>query len=88
MSTNSINQKIDQENFEENELLIQHLESTHKSVPVTCPICNKILLSEFYLKLHNKRVHENVKNHKCDVCEKSFHTKREFTRHSNMHTKM
>ena len=75
------------ENQISGELLTQLLESTHESVPVTCPICNKILSSEFQLELHNKRAHENVKNHKCDVCEKSFKTNKDLKSHDkNVHS--
>ena len=70
------------ENQISGELLTQLLESTHESDPITCPICNKILSSEFQLELHNKRAHENVKNHKCDVCEKRFNTKKELKQHN------
>jgi uncharacterized C2H2 Zn-finger protein len=47
----------------------------------SCPHCQKIFSDKKKVKLHVQRVHKQIKNHKCDVCEYRAHTKWDILRH-------
>ena len=41
-----------------------------------CEICVKTFANKHYLKRHTKLIHEQVKKHKCDLCDKDFESKK------------
>lgn len=47
----------------------------------TCPHCQKYFSDKKKVKQHVQRVHKQIKNHKCDVCEYRAHTKWDILRH-------
>lgn len=52
-----------------------------KSKTESCPQCQKIFSDKKKVKLHVQRVHKQIKNHKCDVCQYRAHTKWDILRH-------
>ena len=47
----------------------------------TCPHCQKYFSDKKKVKQHVQRVHKQIKNHNCDVCEYRAHTKHQILRH-------
>lgn len=46
-----------------------------------CPHCQKYFSDKKKVKLHVQRVHKQIKNHNCDVCDYRAHTKWDILRH-------
>lgn len=38
----------------------------------TCEHCNKVYLAQKNLNRHMREVHENIRDHKCDICDQAF----------------
>ena len=77
-------------NFDSIDGLKGHLQNTHKEkkAGIACEMCGKILKSKLYLNLHVKRIHDKIKDNKCNFREEYFVTKSEVRRHENYyHTK-
>ena len=74
-------------NFDSVYALKGHLQTNHKEekAGLACELCGKILKSKLYLNLHVKRIHEKIRNNKCNFCEEYFMTKAEVRRHENAH---
>ena len=62
--------------FVEKRSIKRHFASVHekekKKIGFQCNICNKSLTSTQKLKLHIQHVHEGIKQHKCEICKKTF----------------
>ncbi|CAG9764982.1 unnamed protein product [Ceutorhynchus assimilis] len=54
--------------------------------PYVCNICNKQFRVSQGLVRHLKETHERIKNFKCDICDRSFTTKRNVEEHRRIHT--
>ena len=67
--------------------LNRHMD-THKEkrLLVTCETCSKVLSTKSSLILH-KRIHENLKPHRCIVCGLTFRTSGNLRSHLKIHTK-
>nr|XP_023019904.1 gastrula zinc finger protein XlCGF26.1-like [Leptinotarsa decemlineata] len=61
-----------------------HLEETEREDYI-CTICGKQFEFPRYLKAHAKRHEEDYKKFRCDLCQKSFSSKRDLTDHLNVH---
>lgn len=52
----------------------------------TCDQCGKQMRFQHHLNQHIKTTHLDIRNHSCDICEKSFHTKQACDQHRRIHT--
>ena len=55
-----------------------HVDSIHKGLKTQCDICKKDFKN---LRSHTRVVHQKIKNHKCDSCEKAFHLPKDLKLH-------
>ena len=82
--------KCDKRFFNKQSLRTHERQHTTTSVEerktLPCPSCPLMFTLPINLKRHIKRVHEGIKNHQCDVCEKKFASKNEVKEHMTMHT--
>ena len=60
-------------------------ERTNKSLPNTCPVCNKSFKSEKHLNWHQRYHKVDSIPHNCTICDKSFTTKRKLNDHKLTH---
>ena len=56
-----------------------HVQKIHEKISFKCDHCSRIFTENASLKKHIKVVHLNMKNHKCDQCDKSFGKKEVLT---------
>ena len=56
-----------------------HVQKIHEKISFKCDHCRGIFTENASLKKHIKVVHLNMKNHKCDQCDKSFGKKEVLT---------
>ncbi|KAF9812370.1 hypothetical protein SFRURICE_005481 [Spodoptera frugiperda] len=65
-----------------------HLASVHGIVAsaTACQACDKVVASKKALLAHMKRVHLMEKPHKCDICDKKFHSTTCLKNHMVKHT--
>ncbi|XP_075976964.1 uncharacterized protein LOC142977123 isoform X2 [Anticarsia gemmatalis] len=74
--------------FKNQDKLNTHKRSVHYKKPVQCPKCPRICVSDYYLKRHMKRKHENSRNFICSSCGQAFTFKGELSSHfKNVHNK-
>lgn len=74
--------------FKNQEKLSLHKKKVHFKNPVKCPKCQKLCVSDYYMKRHVKRKHEMEKNFICSACGRRFAYKGELTSHQrNVHDK-
>ncbi|XP_068630168.1 oocyte zinc finger protein XlCOF20-like [Battus philenor] len=74
--------------FKDQDKLSIHKRNFHFKNPVKCPKCPRFCASDYYLKRHIKRKHENDKNFVCTACGSRFAFKGEMTNHyKNVHNK-
>ena len=65
-----------------------HMESIHGDKKFECYLCNELLSNPNTLEYHKKRVHGNIKNQRCDLCEKHFFSIADLNDHiRNIHSK-
>ena len=55
--------------FENNDLYSEHIK-IHETIP--CDLCGK-LISKRGFKEHKNSIHDRIRNHKCELCEKDFY---------------
>jgi len=53
---------------------------------ISCPSCTTTFTLKENLRRHIRAVHEGIKPHSCEVCEKKFASKNEVKEHMTMHT--
>ena len=68
-----------QQKFEKRIQLLRHRKIVHKVNH--CKLCDYIGKDETVLKIHVKRVHDKIKDFKCDVCQAEFSQKIHLQRH-------
>ena len=67
--------------------LSAHKKNVHNEIKkerIQCHLCNKSL-SKIKLMEHISKVHENIRNHKCEKCGKSFLSNAHLRRHRSVH---
>lgn len=75
--------------FKSTDKLTVHKKKVHFRSPVKCEHCLKIFVSNYYLKRHTKRKHEeHSKAFMCAICGRGFAFKGELASHNrNVHDK-
>merc|ERR1719427_1079162 len=63
-----------------------HTMSKEERKTIPCPSCPITFTLKVNLRRHIQRVHEGLKPHSCDICEKKFASKNEVKEHMTMHT--
>lgn len=75
--------------FQNTDKLQCHKKRAHYKNPVKCPKCPRVCASDYYLKRHIKRKHENHREFICSACGHGFAFKGELTSHfRNIHDKL
>ena len=64
-----------------------HVNSQHKNIKATCPICTK-KISEDFLTRHIETVHEGKRLYECKICKKSYTQKTHLNTHIEATHKM
>ena len=67
--------------YPSNNSLKLHIASFHDKKREKCNSCDISFTSKFYLKLHIKISHQNIRSFKCDYCAKVFGTNNEKQSH-------
>lgn len=69
------------------ESMAYHRRTKHseENLSFPCSICDKIFTHEKGLVRHTRHLHENVREHVCLLCEKSFSTSSDLKKHSFTH---
>jgi len=60
--------------------------SVEERKTINCPSCTTSFTCKSNLRRHIKSVHQGIKPHSCEVCEKKFASKNEVKEHMSMHT--
>ena len=59
----------------------KHFKKLHLELKTRCELCGK----EFkHLKQHIKHVHNDIRNHKCEICDKIFTRKQHLIEHTRV----
>ncbi|CAH2090505.1 unnamed protein product [Euphydryas editha] len=74
--------------FRNADKLSVHKKNVHFRKPVKCVHCSRVFVSDYYLKRHMKRKHNEDKKFVCDICGRGFAFKGELSSHNrNVHDK-
>ncbi|XKL64657.1 hypothetical protein PGB90_004743 [Kerria lacca] len=65
---------------------ISHYRGHYSESKFTCDLCGKQAKTQHQLNTHIKNIHLNIRNYKCDICDKSFYTKQACEEHRRIHT--
>ena len=59
-----------------------HIESKHEGITFECDLCKLKFRQKYYLKVHQKKVHEKlIENHPCGLCDQFFKSARGLKHH-------
>lgn len=53
---------------------------------ISCPQCDSRFKTKDLLRGHIKKVHLQIRNHKCEICGKAFYSPEKLKRHMKIHT--
>lgn len=65
---------------------IAHYRGHSAQYKFKCDLCDKQTRTQHQLNTHIKNIHLNIRNYRCDFCEKSFYTKQACEEHRRTHT--
>ncbi len=65
---------------------ISHYRGHNSENKFTCDLCGKQAKTQHQLNTHIKNIHLNIRNYKCDICDKCFYTKQACEEHRRIHT--
>ena len=57
-------------------------ESVREGPEIKCGICAMLFTREYDLRRHIERIHEKIRDHKCEKCGKAFYKERELEKHA------
>ena len=64
-------------------MLKKHIKLNHGDTIFFCPSCDYSSKYNESVSAHEKSVHEGIKNHKCEICDKEFSNKKYLNTHKN-----
>ena len=58
-----------------------NMKSVHEGPEIKCGLCGILFTREDSLRHHIERVHEGIRDHKCEKCGRTFYREREMKKH-------